>query len=186
MERCHWVNDDPLYLNYHDEEWGVPCYDDKKLFEFLTLEGAQAGLNWYIILKKRPYYREAFFDFSPKIICNLDSSFVEQTLKNSQIVRNRRKILSVIGNAQAFTRIQEQYGSFSSFIWSFVDNHPIVNHWTFPHEVPAFSPLSIHVSKALKAQGFSFVGPTIMYSYLQAIGMVMDHIISCFRYEQLR
>lgn len=186
MERCGWVNEDPLYLDYHDNEWGVPVYDERALFEFLTLEGAQAGLSWYTILKKRSAYREAFADFDPVRVAEFTEADVERLLSaDSGIVRNRLKIQSTVGNARAFLTIQAREGSFSNYIWSFTGGRPIVNHWTNLREVPAETDLSRQISKTLKKEGFRFVGPTIVYSYLQAIGIVMDHLETCFRYAEL-
>lgn len=179
-KRCSWVTKEPLYIEYHDKEWGVPVYDDRKLFEMLCLEGAQAGLSWWTILQKRENYRNAFDHFeAEKIIQYPEEKW--QTLKEDPgIVRNKLKIQSVLTNAQAFLRIQNQYGSFSHYIWSFVDHKPIINYWKTGSEVPATSDISDAMSKRLKKDGFKFVGSTICYSYMQAVGMVNDHTLECF------
>lgn len=183
-QRCGWVNEDPLYVEYHDKEWGVPVHNDQKLFEMLILEGAQAGLSWYTVLKKRENYREAFDHFDVQKVAAYDETKIEELLKNEGIIRNRLKIRAAVTNAQAFFRIQEQYGSFDAYIWNFVEGKPIVNHWTNLKEVPASTPLSDTISKDLKKRGFSFVGTMIMYAFMQAIGMVNDHTTTCFRYSQ--
>jgi DNA-3-methyladenine glycosylase I len=183
--RCGWTTDDPLYIAYHDEEWGVPVYDDRKLFEFLLLEGAQAGLSWFTILKKRENFRSAFEQFDPERIANFDEKRIEELLRNEGIIRNRRKIESAVTNARAFLAIQEQFGSFKEYIWAFVNGKPIINHWNTIKEVPASTPLSDTISKDLKKRGFSFVGSTICYSFMQATGLVMDHTTDCFRYQEL-
>ncbi|WP_067618624.1 DNA-3-methyladenine glycosylase I [Alicyclobacillus acidiphilus] len=186
MERCGWVNQDPLYLQYHDCEWGVPVYDDSTLFEFLILEGAQAGLSWYTILKKREGYRLAFANFDPQVVADFSDEDVERLLGGEyDIVRNRLKIRSAIGNARAFCDIQVKHGSFSNYLWSFVDGRPQINHWTSLDQVPAETELSQAISKELRRTGLRFVGPTILYSYLQAVGVVMDHLTTCFRYRAL-
>lgn len=180
-KRCDWVKlDEPLYVKYHDEEWGKPVYDDRKLFEMLVLEGAQAGLNWLTILKRREGYRKAFDEFKVEKVASYDEKKVEELMLNRQIIRNRRKIESAINNAKKFIKVQQEYGSFSNYIWGFVDGKPIVNHWRNVKEVPPKTELSDHISKDLKKRGFSFVGSIIIYSYLQAIGIVDDHIDDCF------
>ncbi|TCZ81290.1 DNA-3-methyladenine glycosylase I [Paenibacillus albiflavus] len=184
MNRCGWVNDDPLYLDYHDNEWGVPVHDDRKLFEMIILEGAQAGLSWYTILKKRENYREAMDQFDVNKVAGYDEAKYNELLQNTGIVRNRLKIRATIQNAQAFIRIQETFGSFDHYIWSFVDHQPIQNAWQSLKEVPVSTPLSDKISKDLKKRGFSFVGTTIMYSFMQAVGIVNDHITSCDCYRQ--
>lgn len=181
--RCGWVNEDPLYVNYHDQEWGVPVHDDQKLFEMLILEGAQAGLSWYTILKKREAYREAFEGFQPETIAQYGDEKLQALLLDPGIVRNRLKIASVVVNAQAYLRIREEFGSFDRYIWSFVGGTPIKNHWKDLKEVPATTAESDAMSKDLKKRGFKFVGSTICYAYMQATGMVNDHMESCFRYE---
>ncbi|WP_084595118.1 DNA-3-methyladenine glycosylase I [Paenibacillus andongensis] len=181
--RCGWVNEDPLYIDYHDHEWGVPVHDDRHLFEMLNLEGAQAGLSWYTILKKRESYREAFDGFDPHIIVNYDDKKLNELLENSGIVRNRLKIASVVQNAKAFLKVQQEFGTFDSYIWGFVGGKPINNHWTDMSQVPATTEISDAMSKDLKKRGFKFVGSTICYAYMQAVGMVNDHNQTCFRYK---
>ncbi|MBD0383042.1 DNA-3-methyladenine glycosylase I [Paenibacillus sedimenti] len=183
-ERCGWVNEDPLYIDYHDHEWGVPVHDDLKLFEMLNLEGAQAGLSWYTILKKREHYREAFDQFDPCRIVNYDEEKVNELLQNAGIVRNRLKIAAVIQNAKAFLQVQREFGSFNRYIWGFVDGDPIINHWDNLSQVPAKTAQSDAMSKDLKKRGFKFVGSTICYAYMQATGMVNDHTKTCIRYTQ--
>lgn len=184
MNRCAWVNDDPLYIHYHDNEWGVPVYDDQKLFEYLNLEGAQAGLSWYTILKKRENYREAFDQFDPNKIISYDDKKIEELLHNEGIVRNKLKVNAVVTNARAYFKIVEEFGSFSTYIWSFIGGKPIKNHFTVMSEVPATTEISDKMSKDLKKRGFKFVGSTICYAFMQATGMVNDHIVSCFCYEK--
>ncbi len=184
-KRCDWVTADPLYLEYHDTEWGVPIYDDKELFEFLILEGMQAGLSWITILKKREAFREAFLNFDAEKIAQLSESDVERLLQNAGIIRNRRKIESVIGNAQAFLQLKEE-GRFSDFLWQFVRGTPKQNQWQTMQEVPASTNESDAMAKALKAHGFKFVGTTICYAFMQATGMVNDHLVSCCRYHSVR
>ena len=183
--RCSWVNQDPLYINYHDHEWGVPVYDDRLLFEYINLEGAQAGLSWYTILKKRDNYRQAFDHFEPEKIINYDESKVAELLQNEGIVRNKLKINAVITNAKAFFKIVDEFGSFQAYIWSFVDGKPIQNHFTVSSEVPATTEISDRLSKDLKKRGFKFVGSTICYAFMQAVGMVNDHIATCLCYKRL-
>ncbi|AIM14977.1 DNA-3-methyladenine glycosylase [Bacillus sp. X1(2014)] len=183
MNRCGWVNQDPLYIHYHDHEWGVPIYDDRLLFEYLNLEGAQAGLSWYTILKKRENFRKAFDNFDPEKIVMYDEKKVEVLLNNEGIVRNKLKIHAVISNAKAFLKVVEEFGSFQSYIWSFVDGKPIINHYKELSEVPATTEISDKMSKELKKRGFKFVGSTICYAFMQAVGMVNDHLESCdFKY----
>ncbi len=181
--RCGWVNEDPLYIDYHDHEWGVPVHDDRHLFEMLNLEGAQAGLSWYTILKKREGYREAFDGFDPQLIVNYDDKKLNELLENSGIVRNRLKIASVVQNAKAFLKVQQEFGTFDSYIWGFVGGKPINNNWTDMSQVPATTEISDAMSKDLKKRGFKFVGSTICYAYMQAVGMVNDHNQTCFRYK---
>ena len=185
VKRCEWAGEDPLYVSYHDQEWGVPVHDDRKLFEFLILEGAQAGLSWITILRKRENYRLAFDHFDPEQIARYDQAKVEGLLQNPGIIRNKLKIRAAIQNAQAFLRVQKEFGSFDQYIWGFVDHKPIINTWTEMQQLPAFTPLSEKISKDLKKRGFNFVGPTIIYAHMQATGMVNDHIVSCFRYHQV-
>ncbi|ALO13751.1 DNA-3-methyladenine glycosylase 1 [Salinivirga cyanobacteriivorans] len=179
--RCWWAPaNDPEYIKYHDEEWGVPTHNDRDLFEMLVLEGAQAGLSWSTILHKRGNYRKAFDNFEVTKVANYDESKIEALLQNKGIVRNQLKIRSAIKNARVFITIQEEFGSFNYYIWSFVSHKPIVNHWNKPEDVPAITALSKTISKDLKKRGMSFVGPTIIYAYMQSIGMVNDHLTSCF------
>ncbi|MBO8165814.1 MAG: DNA-3-methyladenine glycosylase I [Thermotogae bacterium] len=184
--RCPWAGTDPLYVKYHDEEWGVPVHSDRIHFEFLILEGAQAGLSWATILKRREGYRKAFSGFDPGLVADYDNEKIEELLKNSGIIRNKRKILSAINNARAFLEVQKEFGSFDSYIWSFVGGNPIVNQWKSLEEVPAYTELSIALSKDLKKRGFSFVGPTITYAHMQAVGLVNDHLVSCFRHKEVQ
>ena len=183
--RCPWAGDIPVYVDYHDNEWGRPVHDDRKLFEMLTLEGAQAGLSWITILKKRENYREAFDGFDPNKIALYDEKKVASLLENPGIVRNRLKVNSVVINAKLFLDIQKQYGSFDKFIWAYVDNEPVVGHWEGFHDMPLTTPVSDKISKDLKKMGFKFVGTTIIYSFMQACGMVNDHFKSCFVYKEL-
>ena len=182
-KRCFWVNEDPLYIKYHDNEWGNPVFDDKTLFEFLLLETFQAGLSWITILKKRENFREAFDNFDYKIIANYKEDKFDELVKNQGIIRNKLKIKSAITNAILFIEIQKKYGSFSKFIWSYVDGKPILNKFDKREEVPATTELSDKISKDLKKLGFKFVGSTIIYAFMQAIGMVNDHTTDCFKYS---
>jgi DNA-3-methyladenine glycosylase I len=184
-ERCSWCGDDPLYVAYHDEEWGVPVYDDRTLFEFLILEGAQAGLSWSTILKKREGYRAALDGFDPAIVARYDERKTAELLADAGIVRNRLKVASAVSNAHAFLTVQEEYGSFSNYIWAFVDGAPIQNEWRTLAQIPAKTPLAETISKDLKKRGFRFVGPTIVYAHMQATGMVNDHLVGCFRYPEI-
>ncbi|MDL2249737.1 DNA-3-methyladenine glycosylase I [Lachnospiraceae bacterium OttesenSCG-928-J05] len=179
-ERCAWAGEDELYCRYHDEEWGVPLHDERRLFEMLCLEGAQAGLSWITILRKRENYRKAFDNFEIDKILKYDEKKINELLQDAGIVRNRLKIQSVITNATAFREIQEEFGSFDSYIWSYVKGTPIQNHWKDIQEVPAKTELSDQISKDLKKRGFKFVGSTIIYAYMQSIGMVDDHTANCF------
>jgi DNA-3-methyladenine glycosylase I len=185
MERCPWPATDPLMVAYHDHEWGVPVHDDRTLFEFLTLEGAQAGLSWTTILRKREGYRAAFDGFDPEKVAGYGPDKVAELLANPGIVRNRAKVAAAIGNAKAFLAVQQEHGSFDRYIWSFVDGRPIQNAWTRLDQMPAVTPLAETISRDLKVRGFRFVGPTIIYAHLQATGMVNDHLVSCFRYREL-
>ena len=181
LPRCPWANpNNPLYLDYHDHEWGVPTYDDKALFELLILEGAQAGLSWETVLNKRENYRKAFDHFDVQKVAAYDEKKIESLLQNPGIIRNQRKIRSAIRNAKVFIEIQKEFGSFSTFIWGYVNHTPILNHFEHIKEVPAQTPLSESISKALKKRGMNFVGPTIIYAYMQSIGMVNDHLVGCF------
>ena len=182
--RCSWANpNNQLYCQYHDEEWGFPEHDDNKLFEMLILEGAQAGLSWETVLKKRQNYREAFDGFDPKKVANYDEAKEAQLLQNEGIIRNRLKIKSAIRNAQAFLKIQQEFGSFDNYIWGFVNGKPIKNHFKTLSDLPAKTAISDQISKDLKKRGMNFVGSTIIYAFMQAIGMVDDHMVSCFRYQ---
>ena len=182
MLRCPWCGTDPLYIAYHDEEWGVPVHDDRRLFEFLILEGAQAGLSWITILKRREGYRRAFAGLDPARVAAFDEADVARLLADPGIVRNRAKIASAIANATAFLAVQEEFGSFAAFQWDFVGGQPLVNAWTSLAEVPARTDVSDRLSKALKQRGFSFVGSTICYAHMQAVGMVNDHLLNCHRH----
>ena len=182
-QRCEWCTADPLYQHYHDHEWGRPVHDDRTLFELLILEGAQAGLNWLTILKKREGYRSAFDNFDAEKMVRYDQEKIEILMSDKNIIRNRMKILSAINNANAFLKIIEKYGSFQEFIWKFVDHKPKLNHWDTQADVPVISAESEIMSKELKKYKFSFIGPTICYAYMQSIGMVNDHTRSCFLYH---
>ena len=183
--RCAWCGTDPLYVHYHDEEWGVPVHDDPKHFEFLILEGAQAGLSWITILRKRENYREAFADFDPERVVRFGKRDVERLLKNPGIVRNRLKVEGAVKNARAFLEVQDEFDGFDKYVWRFVGGKPIQNRWTQMQEVPATSPESDTLSKDLKKRGFTFVGSTIIYAHMQAVGMVNDHVVDCFRHKQV-
>lgn len=187
MKRCEWLKlDNPLYVKYHDKEWGVPVTDDQKLFEFITLEGAQAGLSWLTILKKREGYRRAFHNFDPDKVAKMTERDVARLLKDESIIRNRLKIESTISNAKAFLAVQKECGSFAKYMWSWVDGKPIQNAWKRMKDVPAETELARAMSKDLKKRGFRFVGPTIWYAHMQAVGMVNDHTVDCFRYTEVR
>lgn len=181
-KRCGWCGDDPLYVKYHDEEWGVPVHDDRMHFEFVILEGAQAGLSWITILRKRENYREAFEGFDPERVARFRKPRIEKLLQNPGIVRNRLKVESTVTNAKAFLAIQDEIGSFDEYIWRFIGGQPRGNAWKSLAEVPASTPESDAMSKDLKRRGFRFVGSTICYAYMQAAGMVNDHVTDCFRY----
>jgi len=184
--RCFCANtDDPLYLAYHDQEWGVPIHDDRLLFEFLILEGAQAGLSWSTVLHKRPNYQLAFDGFEPLKIAQYDEQKVSELLANPGIIRNRLKINSAIQNAQAFLSIQHEFGSFNTYIWQFVGGNPTLNAWTTGNMIPAETEVSQKLSKDLLKRGFHFVGPTICYAFMQAVGLVNDHTTDCFRYKEI-
>lgn len=183
--RCPWAREDPLIIDYHDQEWGVPIHDDKLLFEFLILEGAQAGLSWTTILRKRKNYQEAFDDFDPSKVALYDEIKIEELQNNPGIVRNRLKIQAAIANAHAVLEIQNEFGSFDFYIWLFVGGQPIQNKWKTLTEVPSFTAESEEMSADLKARGFKFVGPTICYAFMQAVGMVNDHLVDCFRHGEL-
>ena len=184
--RCGWASlDDPLYLEYHDKEWGVPVHADGVLFEFLVLEGAQAGLSWATILRKRENFRLAFNGFDPLKVARYDSRKVNELMGNAGIIRNRLKIQSAVQNAKAFLDVRKEFGSFDSYIWRFVGGKPRLNRWKSLKEIPASTPESVTMSKDLLSRGFRFVGPTICYAHMQATGMVNDHVTSCFRYSEL-
>lgn len=184
INRCNWAGDDPLYQKYHDNEWGTPVYDDATLFEFLILETFQAGLSWITILRKRENFRMAFDQFDYQKIAKYDTKKENILLQDAGIIRNKLKIKAAISNAQAFLKIQEEFGSFSKYIWAFVDGKPIQNKFKTMSELPANTPLSDTISKDLKKRGFKFVGSTVIYAQMQACGMVNDHLITCFRYKQ--
>ena len=184
--RCDWAGTDPLYIAYHDEEWGVPVHDDLKLFEFLTLETFQAGLSWITILKKRENFRRAFDGFDYQAIAAYGQEKIDTLLTDASIIRNHRKIHATITNAQAFIEVQREFGSFDTYIWGFVDHQPLINHWQTDSDVPANTPLSDTISADLKKRGFKFVGSTVVYAHMQATGMVNDHIVGCFRHPQYR
>lgn len=183
--RCQWAADLVLH-DYHDTEWGVPAHDDQMLFEFLILEGAQAGLSWTTILKKRLGYRKAFVSFDPRKVARFTEARQVELMNNPDIVRNRLKIASAVSNAQAFLKVQDEFGSFDAYIWGFVDGQPIVNGFKTLRDLPAKTPLSDEISKDLKRRGFRFVGSTIVYAYMQAVGLVNDHTVDCFRCDELR
>jgi DNA-3-methyladenine glycosylase I len=183
--RCGWCGVDPLYVRYHDREWGVPVKNDRKLFEFLVLEGAQAGLSWITILRKRDAYRRAFERFDPEVVARYDARAVRRLLADPGIVRNRMKLESAVKNARAFLEVQEEFGSFSKYQWRFVDGEPIVGRFRTLKEIPPRTRVSDAFSKDLKQRGFSFVGSTIVYAHMQAVGMVNDHLVGCFRHREV-
>jgi len=183
--RCAWTGDDALMIAYHDEEWGVPLHDDRRLFELLILEGAQAGLSWMTILKKRDSYRQAFANFHPHQVARFDDAKTQELLGDPGIIRNKLKINAAVSNAQAFLKVQDEFGSFDAYIWQYVDGKPIQNRWTSLAELPSQTAESEAMSKDLKRRGFKFVGPTICYAFMQAVGMVNDHTIDCYRYREL-
>lgn len=186
MNRCPWCGNDELYIKYHDEEWGVPVHDERKHFEFLVLESAQAGLSWITILRKRENYRSAYDGFDPVKVAEYNEHKINELLQNSGIVRNRRKIEASINNAKMFLKIQQEFGSFDNYIWNFVNGAPILNNWDSITETPTTSELSDKVSNDLKSRGFKFLGSTIIYSHLQATGIINDHLKDCFRYKETR
>jgi len=183
-QRCEWCGNEPIYVEYHDKEWGVPVHDDRKLFEMLILEGAQAGLNWLTILKKRENYRKAFDNFDAKKIAKYDKAKVAKLLADAGIVRNRLKIAATIQNARAFLEVQKEFGSFDRYLWQFVGGKPKINQWKSLKELPPKTAESDALSKDLKQRGFSFVGSTICYAFMQAVGMVNDHVVTCLRYRK--
>lgn len=184
--RCPWSGTDPVYVTYHDEEWGVPLHDDRRLFEMLVLEGAQAGLSWLTILKRREGYRRAFDRFDPRKVARYGADDVARLLADDGVIRNRLKIRSAVTNARAFLKVQEDFGSFDRYVWRFVDGRPVQNAWATLEELPARTALSDAMSKDLKARGFSFVGSTICYAHMQATGMVNDHLVDCFRHRAVQ
>jgi len=183
--RCGWLNSDPLYIQYHDEEWGVPLYDDQKLFEFIVLESSQAGLSWYTVLRKRENYRAAFANFKPEEVAKFGEQDLDTLMKNPGIIRNRQKISAAITNARAFMAIQDEFGSFARYSWTFVGGRPIQNLWKDLKNIPATSLISDCLSKDLKKRGFKFIGSTIIYAHMQAVGMVNDHTVNCFRHQEV-
>jgi len=185
MERCPWCGTDPMYVKYHDEEWGVPVYDEQKQFEFLVLESMQAGLSWYIVLRKRENFRRAFAGFDPAKVARFGVEKVAELLADKGIIRNKAKILAAINNAARFLEIQNEFGSFSNYIWSFVNNKPVINQFENLSQIPASTPLSDTISRDLKKRGFKFLGTTVVYAHLQATGLLNDHLNSCFRWNQL-
>jgi DNA-3-methyladenine glycosylase I len=185
-KRCAWCNHDPLYINYHDTEWGVPLYDDKLLFEFLILEGMQAGLSWYTILKKRVAFQKAFAHFDAQKIARFNQHKINSLLNNPEIIRNRLKIAATITNAKALLKLKNEGTDFATYLWNFVEGKPIQNHWVNIKKVPAKTSVSDVMAKDLKKRGFKFVGSTICYAFMQAVGMVNDHTVDCFRYKQLK
>lgn len=184
-QRCTWCGDDPLYIRYHDKEWGVPLHNDQKLFEFLILEGAQAGLSWITILRKRDAYRKAFDNFNYNKICRYNNRKMQSLLNNPGIVRNQLKIHAAVQNAKAFIEVRNEFGTFDKYIWRFVNGKPVRNRWKHSKMVPANTPVSDTISKDLKQRGFTFIGTTICYAFMQAVGMVNDHTLDCFRYQEL-
>jgi DNA-3-methyladenine glycosylase I len=184
LVRCHWASN-ALNIPYHDEEWGVPVHDDHRWFEFLILEGAQAGLSWDTILQKRERYQKVYVGFDPAKVARFDAKKSRELLADPGIIRNRLKIAAAVTNAQAFLKVQEEFGKFDKYVWAFVDGSPIQNKWKMHGQVPAVTPLATTLSKDLKKRGFRFVGPTIVYALMQATGLVNDHLVSCFRYKQV-
>lgn len=183
LKRCDWAASEPHYFDYHDEEWGVPVVDDQKLFEFLLLEGAQAGLSWLTILRKRENYRRAFADFDPRKVARFDAKKIARLLQDPGIVRNRAKLASAVKNARAFLAVQDEFGSFAAYQWRFVDGRPVQNRFASLKDIPPRSEISDALSKDLRARGFNFVGSTIIYAHMQAVGMVNDHVVSCPRHK---
>ncbi|MEE4178237.1 MAG: DNA-3-methyladenine glycosylase I [Bacteroides sp.] len=186
MHRCPWCGKDPLYVQYHDEEWGLPVHDDIRHFEFLVLESMQAGLSWYIVLKKRENFRKAFAGFDPVKVAAFDSDIIEALVQDAGIIRNRAKIMAAVNNAKRFLEVRDEFGSFDHYIWGFVNHKPVINHWQDISQVPASTPLSDRLSKDMKQRGFKFLGTTVIYAHLQAIGMVNDHLVDCFRWKEVQ
>ena len=185
LKRCPWCEADDLYRSYHDEEWGVPSHNDRHHFEHLTLEGAQAGLSWHTVLRKRDAYRKAYKGFEPRKVARFNTRSIERLLGDAGIIRNRQKIESSVNNARRFLEVQEEFGSFADYLWGFVKGKPVKNKWKRMSQIPATSPVSENVSKDLKKRGFRFVGPTTMYAHMQALGLVNDHVVGCYRYDQV-
>ncbi len=183
--RCPWPGNDPLYIRYHDREWGVPLHDDRKLFEFMVLETFQAGLSWLTVLRKRDAFRAAMDAFDPEKIARYDESKIRGLMRNAHLIRNRRKLEAAVKNARTFLALRARFGTFDAYIWRFVDGRPVVNHWRRPEQVPSQTAASRNMSRDLKLHGFTFVGPTICYAYMQAVGMVNDHIVDCFRHREI-
>ena len=183
--RCGWVGRDPLYIRYHDTEWGTPLHNDRRLFEFLILEGAQAGLSWLTVLKKRQDYRKAFEGFDPQRIAGYDAAKIKDLIANRGIIRNRLKIAAAVQNAGAFLEVQKEFGSFDAYVWGFVGGSPFKNAWKNLEQIPSHTEESTALSDDLKRRGFKFVGPTICYAFMQAVGMVNDHTVDCFRYDEI-
>ena len=183
--RCPWAGSDPLYLDYHDTQWGVPLHDDRGLFEFLILEGAQAGLSWITVLKKRENYRVAFEGFDPEKVARYNDDSIRRLLEDEGLIRNRLKITAAVDNARAFLNVQQAFGSFDTYIWQFVDGTPVCNQWKSMQQVPAQTATSKLMSKELKQKGFKFVGPVICYAFMQAVGMVNDHLVDCYRHSEI-
>ena len=186
QSRCGWVTEDQIYVDYHDCEWGVPIYDERLLFEFLILEGMQAGLSWLTVLKKRENYRACFDNFNAEKIVKYKPEKIKTLLANPGIIRNRLKVKAIVSNAKAFLEVKEEWGSFADYIWHFVDGQPIQNRWRERKQVPATSAISDRMSKDLKKRGFNFVGSTICYAFMQAVGMVNDHLTTCFRHKEIK
>ncbi len=184
--RCGWVGSDSLYIEYHDKEWGVPSHDDQKLFEFIILEGVQAGLSWQTILKKRGNYRKAFNGFDPQKIARYDATRIKELLLDSGIIRNRLKVEAAVQNAKAFLTVQKEFESFDAYIWRFVHGKPVMNRWKELEKIPSKTSVSTAMSRDLKVKGFKFVGPIICYAFMQAVGMVNDHTVDCFRYQEIK
>lgn len=183
--RCGWCLNDPLNVTYHDTEWGVPCHSDEKLFEMLVLETMEAGLSWVLILRKRENFREAFDQFHAPTIASYDEAKIALLLENPGIIRSRAKIEATINNARQFLSVQAEFGSFDTYIWQFVNHRPIIHHWTALDEIPGAAPEAVAMSKALKKRGFKFVGPSVCYAFMQSVGMVNDHLVSCFRHAEI-
>lgn len=184
--RCEWCGDDPLYIKYHDEEWGVPVHDDRVHFEFMILEGAQAGLSWSTVLKKRENYRKAYENFDPAKIASFNEKKINELTADQRIIRNKLKIRSSISNAQLFLKIQEEFGSFDRYFWNFVDHRPVQNEFHTISDLPATTEVSDSIAKDLKKKGFKFMGSTIVYAHMQACGLVNDHVMGCFRYRDVK